>query len=191
MAVRILLQNARISFPNVFAPKINVNDSGVSSARFGAALIIPKNHPQIPDIQKALKDVAIDKWGEVKGAELYKSLSAGDKICLHNGDGKTQYQGFEGNLFVSANSPTKPMVVDSDKRTPLSPQDGRPYAGCYVNASIEIWAQDNKNGKRLNAKLLAVMFVKHAEPFAGGGFASEEEFDSLPEAKEEEANEFL
>lgn len=31
--------------------------------------------------------------------------------------------------------------------------DGLVYSGCYVNARIELWAQDNANGKRVNAKL--------------------------------------
>jgi hypothetical protein len=116
---------------------------------------------------------------------------ARDKVCLRDGDLKTEWQGFAGNLFISANSKTKPMVVDADKRTALRPQDGRPYAGCYAHASIEIWCQDNKNGKRINASLLAVMFAKHAEPFAGGSLPTDDEFESVPEAEVEQENEFL
>ena len=61
----------------------------------------------------------------------------------------------------------RPRVLDRDK-SPLTQSDGRPYSGCYVNVSIDIWAQDNKFGKRVNAKLLAVQFHADGEAFSGG-----------------------
>jgi hypothetical protein len=69
-------------------------------------------------------------------------------------------------------------VLHSDK-TPLTEADGKPYAGCYVNASIELWAQDNNYGKRVNASLGGVQFARDGDAFAGGGAASEDEFDDL------------
>ena len=42
-------------------------------------------------------------------------------------------------LFVSARNALRPLVVDVDK-SPLTAQDGKPYSGCYVNASLELWA---------------------------------------------------
>jgi len=44
-------------------------------------------------------------------------------------------------------------------------ENGKPYAGCYVNMSIRLWAQDNQFGKRVNAQLRAVQFVKDGEAF--------------------------
>ncbi len=49
---------------------------------------------------------------------------------------------FEGNLYVNANNKVRPLIIDRDK-TPLDSTDGKPYGGCYVNASIELWAQDH------------------------------------------------
>jgi hypothetical protein len=190
MGVKVLLQNVRLSFPNLFAPKVSTDDNGNTTSRFGVALILPKDHPQIQEVRKAMRTAAIDKWKD-KGNEIFDVLVRTDKVCLRDGDLKTEWQGFAGNLFISANSKTKPMVVDADKRTALRPQDGRPYAGCYAHASIEIWCQDNKNGKRINASLLAVMFAKHAEPFAGGSLPTDDEFESVPEAEVEQENEFL
>ena len=60
--------------------------------------------------------------------------------------------------------------------------DGLPYSGCYVNASIELWAQDNNYGKRINASLRGVQFYRDGDAVAGGGGpASEDEFDDLAE----------
>jgi hypothetical protein len=48
-----------------------------------------------------------------------------------------------------------------------------------VNASIELWCQDNNYGKRINASLRGVQFLKDGEAFAGGGVANADEFDDL------------
>jgi hypothetical protein len=81
-------------------------------------------------------------------------------------------------MYVSASNKVAPLVVDKDK-SPLSEASGRPYAGCYVNASLDIWAQDNSYGKRVNATLRGVQFFRDGDAFAGGAPASEDEFDDL------------
>jgi hypothetical protein len=83
-------------------------------------------------------------------------------------------------MFVSSRNKTRPLVIDRDK-SPLTAQDGRPYAGCFVHASIELWAQDNAYGKRINASLRGVQFFKDGDAFAGGGAASDDEFDDIAE----------
>lgn len=174
MATKITLKNARLAFPALFEPKaVNAGDKPA----FGAALLIPKNHPQVAAINAAIQEAAEAKWGQKAAAHL-KALKAADKTALHDGDIKSQYAGFEGNLFVSARNQSRPTVVDRDK-TPLAQADGKPYAGCYVNAVLEFWAQDNNYGKRINCSLLGVQFVKDGEAFAGGGVASEDDFDDL------------
>jgi hypothetical protein len=87
-------------------------------------------------------------------------------------------------MYVSAASKTRPLVLDSNK-TPLTDEDGKPYGGCYVNASIEIWAQDNQFGKRINAQLRGIQFVKDGDAFGGGGSpASADEFEELEATSE-------
>lgn len=81
-------------------------------------------------------------------------------------------------MYVSARNALRPLVVDVNK-APLTAEDGKPYAGCYVNASIELWTQDNNYGKRVNATLRGVQFYKDGESFAGGGVASDDDFDDL------------
>jgi hypothetical protein len=76
--------------------------------------------------------------------------------------------------------------VDRD-RSLITEDDNKLYAGCYVNAIIELWVQDNSYGKRVNANLLGVQFFKDGEPFADGVKASADDFDVF----ETEANDFL
>ena len=85
---------------------------------------------------------------------------------------------------MSARSKTKIMVADRDK-SPLSAQDGKPYAGCYVDASIELWAQDNNFGKRVNATLRWVQFRRDGDAFAGSAPATDDELDDLSDADDD------
>jgi hypothetical protein len=172
--MKLTIRNARLAFPAIFEAKaVNAGDKPA----FSASLIIGKNDPQVKAIEAAIEQAAADKFGP-KAAAMLKTLRAGDKTCLHNGDTKAQYAGFEGNLFVSARNPSRPLVVNRDK-TPVTQQDGVVYGGCYVNALLEIWAQDNAYGKRVNATLMGIQFVKDGEAFGGGGVATEDDFDDL------------
>jgi hypothetical protein len=175
MAV-VKLANVRLAFPALFTPK-TVNGEGEPA--FSAAFILdPKaNAADIKALSQVIEKVAQEKWKD-KAPAILKQMKAQDKLALHDGDSKAEYDGFPGNLYVSARSKARPLVIDRDKSA-LTEADGKPYAGCYVNASLDIWAQDNNYGKRVNASLRGVQFCKDGEAFAGGGVASEDEFDAV------------
>ena len=174
--MKLKLNNVRLAFPVLFEAK-TVNGEGKPA--FSASFLMDPADPQVKALNQAIEQVAKDKWG-AKADAILKQMRAQDKVALHDGDLKSNYDGFPGNLYVSARSTTRPLVIDKDK-SPLTEQDGRPYAGCYVNASVELWAQDNNYGKRINASLRGVQFFKDGDAFAGGGAASEDEFDDIAE----------
>jgi len=172
--MKIKLNAVRLSFPQLFEAK-TVNGEGKPA--FSAAFLISPKDPQIAMLNTAITTVAAEKWG-AKADAILKTIRAADKTCLHSGDLKSNYDGFEGMMYVSARNPLKPYVVDLNK-TPLVAEDGRPYAGCYVNAVLELWTQDNNYGKRINATLMGVQFYKDGESFVGGGVADDSDFDDL------------
>lgn len=174
--MKIKLANVRLAFPTLFEAK-TVNGEGKPA--FSASFLLDPADPQVKALNAAIDQVAKDKWG-AKADAILKQMRAQDKVALHDGDLKSNYGGFPGNLYVSARSATRPLVIDRD-RTPLTEQDGKPYAGCYVNASVELWPQDNNYGKRINASLRGVQFLRDGDAFAGGGAASEDEFDDVTE----------
>ena len=177
------LTNARLAFPQIFEPKAF---QGEGAEVYSASLLIdpktPEGKKQVALIDSILLTVAKDKWG-AKAEAVLKSLKAADKTFLHDGDLKSDYDGFPGNLFVSCRSKTRPLVLDRDK-APLTQKDGRPYGGCYVNASIEVWPQDGVYGRRINASLRGIQFVKDGDAFSGGAPASDDEFDSVDDGEE-------
>jgi hypothetical protein len=184
--MKIKVQNARLAFPKLFVAKAVADGD---EPNFGASLILdpsdPGNAKTIAEIDKAIDQVAKEKWG-AKTDTIIKLARKTDKVCLHDGDLKAQYAGFEGMRYVSANNKMRPVVVNKDT-SPLTAQDGVVYAGCYVNATIELWAQDNKYGRRVNATLLGVQFVRDGDHFAGGSTGSADDFDDLGEGADEDS----
>jgi hypothetical protein len=175
----VKVENVRISFPNLFqATAIN----GEGEPRFSAAFVIVPGSGAHQALNAAMEAVAKDKWG-AKAPGILAELKGKGRVAFKEAplskDGEV-YDGFEGMYALNASSPTRPLVLDRDK-SPLTAADGRPYGGCFVNASVDVWAQDNSWGKRINAKLRGVQFYKDGDAFSGGSPASEDEFDEIAE----------
>lgn len=162
---KIKLQNVRLSFPSLFRKAIF---SGQETKYEGTFLINKSEQgDKVAEIQKAIDELIEDR---LKGAKL-----KADKICFKDGD-DIDYDGYAGHMSFKASSNKRPMVLDRD-RTPLTEGDNRPYSGCYVNAIVELWPQDNQYGKRINANLLGVQFLKDGQPFGDGVSAKVDDFD--------------
>jgi len=174
--MKIKLTNVRLAFPALFEAK-TVNGEGEPA--FSAVFLLEPDDPQVKSLDNAIAAAAKEKWG-AKAEVILKQMRAADKTCLHDGDTKADYAGFSGMRFVSARGKQRPLVLNSDK-SPLTAADGKPYAGCFVNASIELWPQDNNYGKRVNAQLRGVQFLRDGDAFGGGGVASADEFDDVGE----------
>lgn len=165
----ILIQNVRLAYGHGVFEKQSFEDS---KPKFSAKFIIPPTHPQVAAIKAAIKAVAKEKWN-TKADAILARLEAKDTTALH--DGNTQRgDGFEGMLFVSASNDKRPTTYNRD-RTPVTKDDGVIYSGCYVNAKVNLWAQDNAFGQRINAELLGVQFVKDGDSFAAGAPPAEAE----------------
>ena len=172
--MKVKLINVRLAFPQLFEAR---SFNGDDNAAFSASFIMEPDHPSVDELAKATDVVGKEKWG-AKWDQTKKELTLKDKLPLHDGDIKANYAGFAGNVFVNARNKTRPSVVDRDT-SPLVLADGKPYAGCYVIASLELWAQDNNYGKRINATLRGVQFLRDGEAFSGGAAANEDEFEAI------------
>lgn len=180
--MQVKLLNVRLAFPVLWAPE-QVNGQG--KAAYSVQLLMARGSQQAKLVEETIAAVAKAQagWG-AKALDILKQLKAKDALCLHDGDLK-EYDGYAGNLYVSARSEARPLVIDRD-RSILSASDGRPYSGCYVNAIIDVWAQDNKFGRRVNAGLKGIQFCADGEAFSSGSPARVDDFDSL-DASESEA----
>lgn len=173
--MKVSLKKARLSFPDLFVPRpFKAGDE----PKFKATFLLPKDSPQIAVIEAAIKAVAVAKWG-AKADSILKSIRGNpNKFCFQDGDTK-DYDGYAGMMAVSASNKARPLVIDG-KKNPLTQADGKPYAGCEVNASIEFFAYDN-SGNGISASLKGVQFSADGDAFGGGTPASPDDFDAIDE----------
>ena len=157
---------------------------GEGKPAFSATAILEKDHPVIKELHAAEEKVAKEKWGE-KAPAILKSIRAADKGVVHDGDSKAQYDGFEGNAFVSMRSEKRPNVFGRSGEQ-VTEADGVVYSGCYAHIVLEVWAQDNSYGKRINAQVTGVMFSRDGDSFGGGAApAKPDDFADLSAAEGE------
>lgn len=178
---QLKLLNVRLSFPDIWTAK-KVDNKPDTVAKYGAHFLLDKKEhaDQILEIKKVLWAAAVATFGKEEAKKLFEK----DKLhmCLHEGNEK-DYDGYtDDNRYVSSSSSKRPIIVDRD-RTPLVEDDRKPYGGCYVNAVVRVWVQNNSYGKRVNAELMAIQFVTDGEPFGAAPVVVDDVFTDLDEGK--------
>jgi hypothetical protein len=164
----IKIQNVRLSFPSLFQ---KAQFDGVET-KYEATFLLDKvkHAASIKEIEEA---IAAKIASELKGAKV-----PGDKLCLRDGD-EVEYDGYAGHMTLKASTKKRPLVLNKDK-SPVTEDDGIVYSGCYVNAIVDLWVQNNNYGKRVNATLLGVQFAADGDAFTSGGSGvSVDDFDDL------------
>lgn len=182
---KIPLNNVRLSFPKLFKARAFKEDQ---EPRFEAAFLLDPSNKDHAKTIKLIKDTANALLVEHFG----KTVPKGIKTCFGLSDETDkEYDGYEGMFWITSSNRQRPVVVNRD-RTPLTEADGVIYAGCYVNANITLWVQDNQYGKRINANLRSVQFVRDGEAFGVEPVDAEEEFEPLEDEEGvEETEDYL
>ena len=163
---KIILKNVRLSFPSLYETEVY---NGMDTGKYAASFLIEKDTELGNLVRDTVTKVAEEKFG---------AKPKGVKYCLKDGDSpEIEYNGYEGMWAIKANTKKRPTLINKDK-SPIAEADGILYAGCYVNASIEVYAMDNQWGKRVGCQLNGIQFVKDGESFGGGGNAMDD-FDDL------------
>jgi hypothetical protein len=181
----IILNDVRLSFPVLFTPAAGRSpETGEPlPPKYSCQLIVPKDHKQMPDLVALIKECAREKWND-KAEAVLKMLKDDKRICLRDADNMAEVKDLDYlrgmyTLSASARESHRPLVINRNK-SPLKEEDGVIYPGCYVNARISFWAQDHKKGgKRINANIHAVQFVRDGESFATGNSFDVDDFPDL------------
>jgi hypothetical protein len=186
--MKIKIKNARLSYPHLFNPASFVGDDDDSRKRFGANLLIEVGSADDKAIQKVIKELAVEKLGKKADAQLKAWRGNNAKYCYTDGETKDPEQ-FEGMMILSANrgeDQGPPVVVDRDPTVRLTSKDGKPYSGCYVNATVDIWIQSSKYSG-IRCTLIAVQFSKDGEAFGGApARVDDDDFEDLSDTGEDE-----
>lgn len=169
---KIKLKNVRLSFPSLFKKAVF---QGVET-KYEATFLLDKTE----------HSAAIDEISAGIAAFLkeHKTKLPPDKLCLKDGDdtGRDEYAGM---VTLKASNQKRPLVIGKD-RSPLTEDDNVLYSGCYVDAIITLWFQDNGFGKRVNASLEGLQFRRDGEAFGDGGARSNvDEFDAIDDGDDD------
>jgi hypothetical protein len=181
----VKLRNVRLSFPTLDVAKAPASFPNAEKAFNATFLIDPKEQRALIEaVNKSIAVLRNEAWklgGKPHPKEETKGFPFGKGDTKVNDAGEI-YKGYEGMYFVSARNKNQPILLDKFKAELTDPAAIAKvfYGGCYVNANINFWVQDNAYGKAIRCGLRGVQFVKDGDAF-GGGRASVNEFDDVEE----------
>ena len=187
MATRFMLNNVVLAFPALAEPL----SFGEGEPAYGAKFPIKPNSEQQKALEAAILAEATEAWKD-KADSVLKMLEEDGKVAFTKKVYRSKktgeaYQGFDGAHYLSTrNAKTQPTVFNQygEELSGKSDIEAKAFSGALVNASVEIWAQDNKWGRRINCSLRGVMLTGEGENFGGGSApASADEFAGLAKAK--------
>ncbi len=139
-----------------------------------------RNGIYIIDLQKTLKKFqeAAEFVRRVAAEGLPGHKLGPEALCLKNGNTKG-YDGWKDMIVFVASNSVRPVVVDQKLVPVVAGDKNAPYSGCYVNATVTLWSQNNSYGKRINGNLRAVQFVKDGPAFGVAPVDADDEFEAL------------
>jgi hypothetical protein len=170
----VYLSDVRLSFPKIVEPSA-FQEGGAK--KFSADFIIVPNSENAANFMAAVGAIALEKWKE--HAQTILQICQNDRKlrCYGNGaerlDKKSlkPYNGYEGMMYVgaSSNDDRPPQIINGKgkvaeglERLELA---RKLYGGCYVNAVVRPWTQDNQYGRAIRCELKAIQFLRDGEAF--------------------------
>lgn len=178
----IFLSSVRLSFPHLAEPQRQVNEqTGKERISYNCEFLMVQDHAGFAQFMHRYGAMALEKWKE--HAQTVMGMIQNDRKtrCFGRGEDKvnkktlTPYDGYAGNVFITAGRDSPPQVIQADG-TPIDPTNTmqyqaltrKMYGGCRVNAAVKPWLQDNKYGRGVRCDLVAIQFAADDKPFGEG-----------------------
>jgi len=161
----------RLSFPDLWDPV--EFKPGDGRPRWNATILVVPGSASDKAVNAAIKKAAELEYKDKADANLKNFAGQKNQYCYLSGDTR-EYEGYAGMMALSAhrNAKTKngsaaprPAIIDRDT-SPLTADDGKPYAGCYVKAKVSIYCQSGEN-PGVRASFSVIQFVKDGDAFSG------------------------
>ena len=184
MATQIMIKNVMLGFPALAEPQ----SLGDGEPAYGVKLPISPGSENEKIIEAAIMAEAEAQWKD-RAASVLSMLREDGKLCYtkkvyRSKSSGEAYDGFDNHYYLSTrNAKTQPTVFTEygEQLTSKSDIEKQAYSGAIAKGvSLEVWAQDNKWGKRINCTLRGVMLSGEGERRSGGSApASADEFAGL------------
>lgn len=176
--MKVKLVGVRHAFPDLFEA---VQFNGEGEFRYGDTFFIVKGSDNHKLVSDAVNQVATEAWKSKAPAMLESFKNNPNKYCVSDGDLKT-YEGPEGCIVLAARRKAKDGRPGTfglrGKTDPVTSEDGVLYSGCYVVATVDIWAQ-TKDFPGIRCTLLGVQFHSDGDAFSGGSTLDPDDFEDL------------
>ena len=179
MSKKIMIRNARLSYEHIFTPSAFDENQ---KPKFSATFILPKDHPDVPALRRALFEAGQEKYPT---AFTGGAWPRGYTCAMKDGDKDEDSEGvvlseknpeYAGCYIIRADSTRRPVAIDR-KKAAVTEADGVIYSGCYVNASIAAAGYEyGKVKKGVKCYLNGVQFVQDGERFGSDALS---DFDDL------------
>lgn len=151
----------RASYVHIFTPR--VPDNG-GEAKYSVTLLIPKSdtatlNALYADIERAKQEGAQKAFNG--------NVPPQCKIPIYDGDGyRPSGEAFgeecKGCMVVTASAKDRPVIVGLDMQEILNPADV--YSGCYIRASVNMFAYNSNGNKGIGCGLNAVQKIEDGAP---------------------------
>lgn len=192
----VYLSEVRLSFPNLVEPQRRVNAlTGKERVSYSADFIMPADHAGFKAFMKKVNEMALAKWKE-HAAQVMQMINGDRKLrCFGDGNQKIGtktlkvWDGYAGNMFITAGRDTPPQVIQADG-SPIKTTNTMQYqaltramyGGCWVNVALNPWIQENEHGRAIRCDLLAIQFMRDDTPLGGGAVDASAMFGAVQAA---------
>lgn len=196
--VEVILKNVRLSFENVWEPKVyrNKKTNDIEGYAYECNLLLDKDadKAQIDIVRAAMRETIAKTWGSnppTIPAEN-RCLRDGEIVDPDTNEKKPRWTGYDNKVYVSAKrrvdgpeTPNPVQLLDGVKGADgkfirLKKSDGKMYAGVYVDAILRVYGYDGQkdgNPNRVNASLEALKFRRHGEAFGNAPVDADSRFE--------------
>lgn len=184
------IANVRLSFPDLYVPMEFKKGDG--KPRYNASFLYEAGSDTDKAITAEIQRLVVEKFGPKATAKLAAFKASGD-YCIADGNAK-DYDGYDGMLVLSSHRGAEkgPVGVYGNVIDPstgslvkLTAESGKPYAGCYVNATVSLYTSAKFPG--IWCGLEAVQFWRDGDAFAGGKPPSPDDFEPIADGADAEA----
>lgn len=184
-----IIIEGRLSFPDLWDPV--EFKAGDGRPRWNATILVEPGSASDKAIKAAIEKAAALEWKDKALAKLREYKGQKNQYCYLDG-GTRDYEGYEGMMALSTHRAAKtknggaaprPAIIDRDT-SPLTAEDGKPYAGCYVKVKVSFYCQSGEN-PGVRSSFSVVQFVKDGDAFAGSA-PNVEGFEDLGAPPEED-----
>jgi hypothetical protein len=181
-ATKVVTGKVRLSYVHLFEPYAQDSDD---EPKFSCVILIPKSDKKTLSKIKAATDAAAEAG---KHTKFEGKIPTNLQTTLHDGDEEGDLEKnpeYEGHMFMSISSKTRPGIVDSAVNDILDSTEV--YSGCYARVSINAFPYNYKGKKGVSFGLNHVQKVADGD-YLGGRSRAEDDFEPLDDEGGDESD---